>query len=91
MKKKDIIEMLKADYELTPTKAKGIYNSFIDLMSISLAKDGVVDLAEFGKFTVRKVKARQARNPWSGEIIHIPERKRIFFKAKKALLEIINK
>ena len=90
MKRKDIVEMLKLDYELTPTKAKGIYNSIIDAMSSSLARGEIIDLAEFGKFTVRKTKARKGRNPFNGKIIHIPERKRIFFKAKKALLEIIN-
>jgi DNA-binding protein HU-beta len=40
-----------------------------------------------GKLYVRETKARQGRNPATGEVISIPKRKRVKFTAAKALKE----
>ena len=90
MRKKDIVAMLQEDYKLTKITATGIFNSFIDIMIEELSNGSTVDLAEFGRFTVRLSAERKGRNPHTGKVIQIPEKLRVHFKAKKNLLEIIN-
>lgn len=52
-------------------------------------KDGVVDLAGFGKFSVKKVAARNGVNPATGEKVKIAATKKPVFKAAKALKEAV--
>ena len=50
-----------------------------------------VELRGFGTFFVKKIKEKySARNPKSGEIIYVPEKNKVRFKASKNLKKIIN-
>ena len=51
-----------------------------------------LEIRSFGTFFVKEIKEKkQARNPKTGEIIYIPKRNKIRFRASKKLKEIINK
>ena len=68
----------------------------IDLFSVNIAKalkEGrKVELRGFGTFFVKKIKENySARNPKTGEIIYVPKRNKIRFRASKRLQELINK
>ena len=47
-------------------------------------------VAGFGTFNVSKRKAREGRNPQTGETVKIPARKAVSFKAGTALKEAVN-
>ena len=85
MKRKDIIEVLMEDYELSKTKATGIYFSFADMITGALSKGEVVDLQDLFKITVKRTRARNGRNPFNGKNIKIPARNRLQFKVKSRL------
>jgi nucleoid DNA-binding protein len=53
----------------------------------SLKRGYKIPLMGLGKLYVRESKARTGRNPATGEMIHIPKRKRVRFTAAKALKE----
>jgi DNA-binding protein HU-beta len=53
----------------------------------SLKRGYKIPLMGLGKLYVRESKARQGRNPATGEVINIPKRKRVKFTAAKALKE----
>ena len=59
------------------------------LVSECLKKGYKIPLMGLGKMYVRKTKARMGRNPATGEIIHIPPKKRIRFSASKALKQAV--
>ena len=47
---------------------------------------------QFGRFSVKTIKEKKnARNPSSGEIIYVPEKKKVSFKMSKHLKQQINK
>ena len=48
-----------------------------------------VTLAGFGKFSVKKMAAREGRNPTTGESISIPAKKKVKFVAQKALKDAV--
>ena len=58
----------------------------------SLIKDKPVELRNFGRFSIKTIKAKyNARNPKTGEIIYVPEKKKVSFKMSKHLKQEINK
>ena len=73
-------------------KAAGIsFSTVLQSVTAELKKGGKVPLVGFGTFAVRKVKAREGRNPKTGEVIRIPACKRPVFKAGKILKDAVNK
>ena len=65
-----------------------MFNTIID----SLIKDKPVELRSFGRFSIKKIKAKyNARNPLTGEKIYVPEKKKVSFKISKHLKQEINR
>ena len=70
----------------------GIFNIFSQFIHQSLLDNRNIELRGFGSFFIKKVKEKHsARNPKTGELIYVPERNRVRFRASKKLKEIINK
>jgi DNA-binding protein HU-beta len=69
------------------SEAKQIVEDIAAFVMDSLRKGYKVPLMGLGKLYVRETKARQGRNPATGEVINIPKRKRVKFTAAKALKE----
>ena len=67
----------------------------IDLFSNNIAKAlkqrKKVELRGFGTFFVKKIKEKySARNPKTGELIYVPEKNKVRFRASKNLKKKIN-
>ena len=65
-------------------------NIFFNEIKLALFKKENVEIRDFGTWSVHTQKARNARNPKSGEKIEIQEKKKIRFKMSKKLFEKIN-
>ena len=65
----------------------GITNIILD----ALKNDDNVKIAGFGTYKVAKRKARQGRNPRTGETIQISASQKVKFLPAKALKEMFNK
>ena len=51
-----------------------------------------IELRSFGTFFIKEIdEKKQARNPKTGEIIYVPKKNKLRFRASKRLKEIINK
>ena len=59
---------------------------------VKALKDGrKVELRGFGTFFVKKIKEKySARNPKTGDLIYVPEKNKVRFRASKNLKKIIN-
>ena len=63
-----------------------------DTVADSLISHKPVELRDLGRFSIKTIKAKlNARNPKTGEVIYIPERKKVSFKMSKNLKQKINK
>lgn len=69
------------------SEAKQLVEDIASFVMDSLRKGYKIPLMGLGKLYVRETKARQGRNPSTGEVINIPKRKRVKFTAAKALKE----
>ena len=89
MSKGDLIESVAKTAALSKAKASLAVNAVFDSISASLKKGKSVSLVGFGSFSVVKRKARNARNPQTGETIKIKATKAPKFKAGKNLKETV--
>ncbi len=93
MVKSDIIKKLKKKHpNLKLSQIESILDIVFDTISKSLIENKPVELRNFGRYSVKTIKAKHnARNPKTNEIIYVPEKKKISFKMSKHLKEEINK
>ena len=93
MVKSDIIKELKKKHpNLKLSQIESILDITFDVISQSLIENRSVELRNFGRYSIKTIKARHnARNPRTNEIIYVPEKKKISFKMSKHLKEEINK
>ena len=89
MTKADLIDRVANEAELTKRHAGEIVDLILDEISGALKKGDRVALTPFGSFVVRARKAREGRNPKTGEKIKIPARKVPAFVSGKALKEAV--
>ncbi len=90
MNKKELIDALASKTGKTRKEASEFLDAFVEVVTDELKKGGAVNLVGFGAFKVVDRPARDARNPRTGEKIHIPARKVPQFKAGKALKEMFS-
>jgi len=64
-------------------------DSFIELMTAHLTKGDKINLSGFGIFKVADRKAREGRNPRTGETIQIAASKKLRFTPAKVLKEAV--
>ncbi len=90
MTKADLIEKMANDAGITKAAAGTALDSLITNVSKALKKkDGKVTLVGFGTFSKVRRKARNGRNPQTGEEIKIKARNVVKFKAGKKLIDSI--
>ena len=85
MNKQELSEQIAK--ELNQSKAFGerCVNALFSGLKRGLKKDKHVQLVGFGSFSVKQRRARDGRNPQTGETIRIPASKTVAFRCSKAL------
>ncbi len=89
MNKKQLIERMVEHTDKPKRQAEKHLEAFTLAISEALKAGEEVQVPGFGKFYVREKKAREGKNPQTGEKMHIEARKVPAFKAGKAFKEYI--
>jgi DNA-binding protein HU-beta len=90
MTRAELIEQMAQDAEITKTAAGAAVESLIDAIAEALKKkDGKITLSGFGTFSKSRRKARNGRNPQTGETIKIKASNVVKFKPGKKLKEAV--
>ena len=87
MTKKDIVKTISWDTGLTQLQVKEIVQRTFDEIIEALVSEGKIELRNFGVFKVTKRAARPARNPRTGDPVHVPAKCVVTFKAGKEMEE----
>lgn len=90
MTKKELIEKVAVDAEITKKAAELAVDSVLNGIETSLVEEGKITFVGFGTFEVRERAAREGRNPKTGETMTIAASKGVGFKAGKKLKEKLN-
>lgn len=89
MTKADIIDAVAAQAQVSKRAAGEIVDRVLNEIKTALQRGERVALTPFGSFVVRQRRAREGRNPKTGEMIKIPARKVPAFVAGKSLKEAV--
>ena len=92
MSRKDLIKQLKIkNPKLNKVELETTIDTFCDSIEKAILNKKKVELRGFGTFFIKKIKEKySARNPKTGEIIYVPEKNKVRFRASKKLKKIIN-
>ena len=91
MTKREIIEELRARRQsFTHRESETIVNAMFDAMANSLMRGERIEIRGFGSFAVKQRRARQGRNPKTGQLVKVDAKQIPFFRAGKELRIEVN-
>ena len=85
MSKPEIINKLKLKYpQINNSELEIVLESFSNSVQKALIESRSVELRGFGTFFTKKISEKfSARNPKTGELIYVPQKKRVRFRMSK--------
>ena len=87
-----IKELKKKNSKLNQTEIKLVIDTFCESIQKALLSHKNIELRDFGTFFIKRMKEKfESRNPKTGEIIYVPEKNKVRFRASKKLKALVNK
>jgi nucleoid DNA-binding protein len=79
MTKKDLIQAVASKADMTKKDTETFYNSLIDVLTEEVNRDTEinVEIPAIGTMKVTLKAAHQSKNPKTGEIVEVPDRRQI--------------
>ena len=90
MTKADISEAVYEQIGFSTREAAEVVETVFDAMKDTLADGEKIKVSGFGNFVVRSKRARVGRNPQTGAVITISERRVLTFKPSQVLKDALN-
>lgn len=91
MNKSELISAIAGKVQSSKTDVEKFMNAFISVVNENITADGGIRIVGFGTLATAKRKARNGRNPVTGEPILIESRVAPTFRASKELREAANR
>lgn len=91
MLKKELVDQISDDLNIQKQDVAVAVDIILDSMVDAITAGRRVELRGFGSFSTRSRKARQTKNPRTGVIMDIGERKTIHFTMSKSLKDSLIK
>lgn len=89
MLKKELVDRISDNLAIHKQDVTVAVDIILDSMAKALSEGRRIELRGFGSFSTRKRKARQTKNPRTGVMMDIDERKTIHFTMSKSLKEAL--
>ena len=89
MTQTEIVNTLADQAGLKKTDVKGLFDAIADLAAKEVKKNGEFTLPGFGKLVKATRKAREGRNPATGEPIKIAAKTTVKFRLGKAMKDAV--
>jgi integration host factor subunit alpha len=88
--KDDIVEAVAEQLGFPKKQSVELVETLLEIIKKTLVSGDDVMVSGFGKFKVREKKARQGRNPYTGEGVILDPRRVVTFKWSRKLRQKIN-
>lgn len=89
MLKKDLVDKVSGELAMQKQDVSLAVDIMLDTMAAALVEERRIELRGFGSFSVRSRKPRSTKNPRTGKIMDIPDRKTLHFTMSKSLKEAL--
>ena len=87
-----IRQLKQKNPKINQSETEAVIDTFYGSIEKALIEGKKIELRGFGTFFIKKIREKySARNPKTGELIYIPEKNKVRFRASKKLKEFINK
>lgn len=83
MKKSELLNKIATKLDMKRKDVERTVDEFINTVCEGLRKEAKVNVAGLGIWSVRDRKARTARNPKTGETVHVPAKRVVKFRVSK--------
>jgi integration host factor subunit beta len=90
MTKADLVDAVSRVTELNRKDSEIVVESLFESIVKALKRGDKLEVRGFGSFRIRERRARQGRNPKTGEKVNVPEKRVPYFKPSKELKDLIN-
>ena len=80
MVRSELITILSARADVTQAQAEEVVEFFFAEIVRAMTTEGRVEVRGFGSFSVRKYRSYEGRNPKTGKVISVAQKKLPFFK-----------
>lgn len=91
MRQKELVELAMQTMHVTRDQAeKALDGVFATLKRAIVEGDGKVPVEGVGTFRLKTTKARKLKNPFNGQEMDIPARKKVAFKASADMMVALN-
>ena len=91
MNKSELVSAIAGKSQFSKSDVERFMNTFISVVNENISANGGIRIIGFGTLAVVERKARNGRNPITGEPIFIESRYAPVFKASKELREAANR
>ena len=91
MNKQEMINLIADETGVSKAKTRQIVERTFESIIHALVTDRRIEFRNFGVFEVKKRNARNTRNPQTGQLMAIPERYFVNFKAGKDMDERVKR
>ena len=71
-------------------QAEVVVSTVLDSIKDALSREDKVEIRGFGSFRIRHRRAKEGRNPKTGETVSVPSKKVPFFKAGKEMRDMVD-
>lgn len=89
MLKKDLVDKVSSELSMQKQDVSMAVDIMLETMATALVDERRIELRGFGSFSVRARKPRSTKNPRTGKIMEIPDRKTLHFTMSKSLKEAL--
>ena len=89
MKKKELIVRIAREADVPKSEVQKHFEAFEEVVTEALKSGDEVQITGFGKFSVKERKAREGRNPQTGQVMKIAAQKVPAFSAGNALKQAV--
>ncbi len=86
MLKSELIRSIALGHKVAGDDASAVVETVLDGIAEALVAGRRVEIRGFGTLSTRIAKARKSRNPKTGEVVEVPAKRVIRFRASEALI-----
>ncbi|HEX8473294.1 MAG TPA: HU family DNA-binding protein [Pyrinomonadaceae bacterium] len=89
MSQSEVLNHFAEKFEMKRSQAKEFFEELASLASDEVKNNGEFALPGFGKLVLSERKAREGRNPQTGETIQIPAKTTLKFRVGKSMKDTV--
>ncbi len=89
MTQSEVINHFAEKFDMKRTQAREVFDELANLANREVKSNGEFTLPGFGKLVLSERKAREGRNPATGETIQIPAKTTLKFRVGKAMKDSV--